>query len=471
MKLSQKLLYMFFSFFIVLFFCLVVFLHWVESEGVKKQLRRDYSLIVRDFAREGDRLINNNNQGNLYLVFKERLERTNTLPKLLYLRILDKDAQIYFSYKEQDEEFSPTKHERDKSMQMQTNAKNPFVASTLSSNLGDVYDISVRFENEKGEFLLRCGLLIGVQGNVDFNILFILFIFLGFLSIIFVFIVNSVIVKPLELLRDEASQIALGSGGEFILPKFRDDEIGDLARALDNLVHELKKKQKMLAEQERLAILGRGTGRLTHNISNLLNPLDNAFQQIHASLDAAKGDPAVGEALQTIEKHFLLVQHDLRRLRSAIPDSPQREVYPLSICVKTALSRTIFPENIELQEGSESEEMMVLLDPEQMTVVIYNLVTNAIQAMPEGGTLLIKASKRRDKAFVQIVDNGCGISKEQQESIFQFFQSTKKDGMGIGLASSLEIVRNHSGLIHVVSELGNGSTFTIELPLHNKSNE
>ena len=259
MKLSQKLLYMFFSFFIVLFICLVVFLHWVESEGVKKQLRRDYSLVVRDFAREGDRLINNNNQGNLYFVFKDRLERTNTLPKLLYLRILDKDAQIYFSYKEQDEEFSPTKYERDKSMQMQMNEKNPFVASTLSSNLGDVYDISVRFENEKGEFLLRCGLLIGVQGNVDFNILFILFIFLGVLSIIFVFIVNSVIVKPLELLRDEASQIALGSGGEFILPKFRDDEIGDLARALDNLVHELKKKQKMLAEQERLAVLGRGT--------------------------------------------------------------------------------------------------------------------------------------------------------------------------------------------------------------------
>ena len=108
----------------------------------------------------------------------------------------------------------------------------------------------------------------------------------------------------------------------------------------------------------------------------------------------------------------------------------------------------------------------VWVDPEQITDVFHNIILNAFQAMPDGGVLSISTLSVNKDVAIKIRDSGIGIAKENLTNIFQFFYSTKKNGMGIGLSSSLEIVRNHGGSIKVDSNENMGTTFTILLPTY-----
>ncbi|MCX5751911.1 MAG: ATP-binding protein [Candidatus Saganbacteria bacterium] len=107
----------------------------------------------------------------------------------------------------------------------------------------------------------------------------------------------------------------------------------------------------------------------------------------------------------------------------------------------------------------------VKADPDQLSQVFINLIANAIQAMPKGGELTLITVQKRLSIIIEIIDTGLGIKEKDIKNIFQPFFSTKKQGLGLGLALALKMVRDHCGTLTVESREGAGTKFTIELPL------
>ena len=114
----------------------------------------------------------------------------------------------------------------------------------------------------------------------------------------------------------------------------------------------------------------------------------------------------------------------------------------------------------------EADLPQVEIDPDQIRQVLVNLITNAVQAMPEGGRLTVSARVRRKSLEVTVTDTGAGIPQEVVGKIFDPLFTTKAKGIGLGLAVTRSVIENHKGSIGVSSKMGRGTTFTIELPLN-----
>lgn len=441
-------------------------MYWLEMRRAHNALRQKYEQLAIDLADISNQVIRNRNPGSLFYVLRTEIEEQATFDELEFLRIIGGNGKIYFSML-QSEEGQPTSYDNDKSLfEKFTASPTAEPLSNIDRQATSILDISMPFENEFGKFYLRIGFKFTINVRLDFGNLSILFITLITLSIIFLFVLNRIIVAPIEQLTFNSRLIAHGQSDDFSYSNTRSDEIGRLARSLHDLVKQLKLKQQELAEKEKLAVLGKGTGRLTHNISNLLNPLNHYFQVVRDGLKKRAISSSVKESLDTIEKHVDLIKNDLNRLRKAIPDQPRRERYPVSVLVDAALSQLLKPESIQIKKQFGANHVEAQVDPEQMTMAFCNIIQNAFQAIePDGGELSILIEKHRSEVWIRFVDSGCGIPQEKLKEIFQFFTTTKKNGMGIGLSSSLEIVRNHGGTISVESTPGSGSTFTVKLPL------
>jgi two-component system, NtrC family, nitrogen regulation sensor histidine kinase NtrY len=108
----------------------------------------------------------------------------------------------------------------------------------------------------------------------------------------------------------------------------------------------------------------------------------------------------------------------------------------------------------------------ISLDPDLFHRVVSNLVLNAIDAMPQGGTLTLRTRNTGDRARLEISDTGTGLTPEERERIFTPYYTTKQHGTGLGLAVVQSVVSDHHGTISVNSETGRGTTFIIDLPKH-----
>lgn len=464
MKLSQKFLILFLIFFSSLFLCLVGFIYWVDSTRARKEKIAEFKQLANNIAAVGNQLITNQNPGALYFVLKEEIEKSIPIQNLVYLRIIDQNGTVYFSMRA-EEENKKSKYRRDleelTSYKGKSFEEHSFIFPTTDYK---IYDASIPLVNQVESYLLRIGFVFKTSVRINLKDILILFLFMSTLSLLFAGLINWLIVNPIEDLTLNSRKIAAGRTEDFNYSKNRNDEIGDLAKSLQYLVQQLRQKQKELAEKEKLAVLGKGTGRLFHNMSNLLNPMDYYFTSIRESAERGEFSKQFYKNLDTIEKHINLVRHDLSQLREVIPDKPIREKYPLTILIESALGRIFKPDHVTVQKLYGDKKFDCLLDPEQMTVVFFNLIQNAFQAMNESGTLIIKIFEKNNEINISFIDNGCGIEKEKQQEIFQFFTSFKKDGMGIGLSGAMEIVKNHGGSITVESTVGKGSTFTVKLP-------
>lgn len=126
---------------------------------------------------------------------------------------------------------------------------------------------------------------------------------------------------------------------------------------------------------------------------------------------------------------------------------------------------------IELRTRSSQPEIIAPIDAMSLRAAILNLTSNAIQAMPEGGELLIDVDVAEKHAIIRVSDTGCGIPKENMEKIFSPFFTTRTKGHGLGLTEVNKIIEAHHGQVDVDSEWGIGTTFTIRLPLRRKKSK
>ena len=223
---------------------------------------------------------------------------------------------------------------------------------------------------------------------------------------------------------------------------------------------------------ERLAEIGTLTGGLAHEIKNPLSTVLLNLQLLQEDLDPA--DPAHSRLVARLGT----VTREASRLRDILDDflrfAGKIELRKQSIDLNQLLEELIdffAPQaqlsRVQLRFKPWARPLMVEIDPRLIKQMVLNLMINALQAMPNGGELIVSADVTGEDAVVDVIDTGAGISPEAQERIFQAYYSTKKGGTGLGLAMAQRIVQEHGGSLVVTSELGKGSDFKIRLPLGN----
>jgi len=230
--------------------------------------------------------------------------------------------------------------------------------------------------------------------------------------------------------------------------------------------------QRQARQAERLAELGTLTGGLAHEIKNPLSTIQLNLQLLREDVPDPEHDPASAR----IVNRLTTVQKEASRLRDILDDflrfAGKMELHRSPVDVNTVLEEMVdffFPQaqlnRVQLRLKRSPEPITAPLDERLIKQALLNLMLNALQAMPEGGEIILTARRDADRAVIDVIDTGKGMEPEVLEKVFQAYYSTKKGGHGLGLAITKRIIEEHGGTISVMSELGKGTDFRVELPL------
>jgi two-component system NtrC family sensor kinase len=252
-------------------------------------------------------------------------------------------------------------------------------------------------------------------------------------------------------------------------------EVLEKNRALAQTNELLSAAQRDAARAQRLSAIGQVAATVAHKIGTPLTALSGHIQLLAEDQTLSTESRRRLQTVEAqIERTSKIIQDLLLYARR--PD-PVRSPIDLNACVAECLA-LFQPEfdrqKITLETEWSQQIEKVEADSQQLHEVFHSLIENALDAMPDGGTLVVRVSPHaalgqpahRPWVAVELIDTGCGMSAAQLVQIFQPFFTTKRAGRGtgLGLASALETVRAHGGDIKVESELQQGSRFTIELP-------
>jgi signal transduction histidine kinase len=243
------------------------------------------------------------------------------------------------------------------------------------------------------------------------------------------------------------------------------DEIQQLGDAFNSMADKLVELQENVRKQERQAMFGRIAAGLVHDLSHPIQNIGNSCKLIQKMFE----DLEYRETFKkTVERELVIIKRvldDLRNIARPIP----LERFPVD------LNRTVADAAEAMEQHAETAGLTLRteLTPETVFIegdvfalgrVYRNLILNAIQATAPGGLIVVASEARTDSVQVRIYDTGCGIPADRIGQIFEDFVTTKRRGLGLGLAISKKIVEQLGGHISVASEVGKGTTFVLEFP-------
>jgi signal transduction histidine kinase len=214
---------------------------------------------------------------------------------------------------------------------------------------------------------------------------------------------------------------------------------------------------------ERLIAIGQMAGGVAHELRNPLNVIrTSVYYLLNAKNPSAE---KAAEHLHRIERQVGLADKVITAL-SDFAKLPFPEVRPIAVasCVADALEITALPPEIQVAMSWPDDLPAVLADPDQLRIVLTNLIRNARDAMPDGGQLTVSAAACDSYVEIAISDTGVGIPPETLSRIMEPLFSTKARGLGLGLAITRAIVDKHQGQLAVTSQPGQGSIFRVSLP-------
>jgi signal transduction histidine kinase/CheY-like chemotaxis protein len=228
----------------------------------------------------------------------------------------------------------------------------------------------------------------------------------------------------------------------------------------------VEQSQMQLVQTEKLAATGRLAASLAHEINNPLQAIHNSLQlMLSFQLEAQEQQEYLQIADEEIERLMNLVASILEFARP-----PQREMRATNLndVVERVLAlagKYLQHRRVAVKRALAPHLPSVVVASDELEQVFINLVLNAVDAMPEGGTLRVASCQGEDgRLAVAFSDTGHGIDPEDIERVFEPFFSTREDGTGLGLTVSHNVVERHGGEITVESALGQGTTFTVWLP-------
>lgn len=234
----------------------------------------------------------------------------------------------------------------------------------------------------------------------------------------------------------------------------------DLAIIEDAYQAEYQRRQ---VTAERLATIGKVAGGIAHE---LRNPLNVVKTSVYFLMNAKNAPPEKKQAhLERIERQVGLADGVITALND-FARLPAPELLPVEIeaCLRDVLELTNLSSGVHVEWDFPVRGLAALGDRSQLGIVFSNLIRNARDAMPDGGTLRLGALSNDGNVAITFQDSGKGISPEQIPYIFEPLYSTKAKGIGLGLSISRDIVERHHGALTVSSEPQVGTTFTVQLP-------
>jgi PAS domain S-box-containing protein len=226
----------------------------------------------------------------------------------------------------------------------------------------------------------------------------------------------------------------------------------------------LRKAERATLYAEKLAAAGRFVRTLAHEVRNPLNNVQMALEQLNTNV------------IPEDDKIFLeIIQRNSKRIDNLIAELLD-SYRPYDKSFKTTNLQTILDESIQIaydairlkgiqiSSSYPDNPCIIQADPEKLKIAFLNIIVNATEAISADGFVEVQLQEKNDSYIVEISDNGCGIPVEIQSKLFEPYFTSKRNGMGLGLASTLNIVQSHGGTIDVRSEVNSGSTFSVVFP-------
>jgi two-component system NtrC family sensor kinase len=310
--------------------------------------------------------------------------------------------------------------------------------------------------------------------------------------LILLFFITSTFIRPLQAMVEATGTIARGDLNHQVEVTYQ-DEVGQLAEAFNQMTTELNKAnakllqwgktlekrvdertrelvtmQNSLIQSEKLASLGKMAAGVAHEINN---PLTSILINAHLLMEKTDRKSESYENLDMIAEETTrcgqIVKGLLEFSRQSPPQKNIVSINDILIHTMNILKNQAVFQNITIQQNLAPDLPAVEVDPDKMKQVFWNLMINAAEAMPEGGTLSVvsRLSESDGRLEIRFADTGTGIPDAYLPKLFDPFFTTKKGGTGLGLAVIYGIAKQHGGTIEVKSQQGQGSVFTVRLPL------
>ena len=226
--------------------------------------------------------------------------------------------------------------------------------------------------------------------------------------------------------------------------------------------------EKRSQDNERMAAIGQTAGMVGHDLRNPLQSIIGEVYLAKSELDSlpdGENKSCLQESVQAIEEQVGYMDKIVSDLQTFVkPVEAKMEIINLKPVVTALLAQTDFPKNVQASMQID-DKLIVNADAQLLKRVLINLVTNAVQAMPEGGELTLKAqTKNKKRIQITVEDTGTGIPEEIKPKIFTPLFTTKSKGQGFGLAVCKRVIEAQNGTITFESQVGKGTKFIIELP-------
>jgi signal transduction histidine kinase len=240
--------------------------------------------------------------------------------------------------------------------------------------------------------------------------------------------------------------------------------------------------QERTRQAERLAELGTLTGGLAHEIKNPLSTVQLNLQLLLEDLEdtsaSGNGHDAADPARARLTSRIRICERETARVKDILEDflryagriELDRRPVELNRLCEDMLD-FFLPQaqlaRVSMRLKRSAQPITVLADERLLKQALLNLILNAVQAMPNGGELILSVSRDdRGEAVIEVIDTGPGIEPDVQKRIFDAYYSTKRSGTGLGLAMTRRIAQEHGGQVTLTSEVGKGSDFALRLPMN-----
>ncbi|MEX2582541.1 MAG: ATP-binding protein [Gemmatimonadota bacterium] len=287
------------------------------------------------------------------------------------------------------------------------------------------------------------------------------------------FVVSRIVARPAQALAAAAAELARGNF-DAPLPEASADEVGQLTRTFGEMRSaiaerelRLRSAQAELIHREKLAAMGRLVAQLSHEINNPIYNIQNCLEVLDR-----RGDPSdpnrefLTLAREELQRMAVLTRQLLDQSRPLSDAASPLDLNQLINRVVTLATDELERNRVTIRLNLEPRLPKVVAHPDAIQQVLANLVANAVDAMPAGGTLSVSTASDVEAVEVAVEDTGSGIPDEHLPHIFDAFYTTKPGirGIGLGLFVSEGIIRGHRGSLRVDSRPDHGARFVIRLP-------
>jgi signal transduction histidine kinase len=276
--------------------------------------------------------------------------------------------------------------------------------------------------------------------------------------------------RPIEALARAAGAVAAGEWETRVDIHSR-DEVGELARSFNHMTRQLSEQRDRLVQSERVAAWRELARRLAHELKNPLFPLQITVENMVRArrLPAREFDEVFIESAATLQTEIANLKTIIGRFsdfsKMPKPQAIEMDARESVRRVVKLYGPALEERHIQLGTSIASEPLLILGDSELLHRALSNLVLNAMDAMPKGGTLTISVARAGDVARLAVADTGEGMTPEECERLFTPYYTTRQHGTGLGLAIVQSVIADHHGTIAVESAEGGGTRFLIGLPL------